>query len=163
MKDTELRGIVLQKFYDNRRIDFFRPEPKHFEPTLDGVDIFRICEQLKDHQLLNLTVYRPIDGVGTVIGRISAHGVDVIEGEATPEIKVHFVQHNTTNNISSSTGVIVGDNNQQNVTQHVEGLIRAIEASDGTPEEKAEAKSRLKSFLEHPLLAAVVGGALGLL
>lgn len=161
MKDTELRGIVLQGFYAHRRTDGFMPISKDFEPELDMVDVLRISEQLNDHQLLEVKIQRMLGGGGFVIGRISAHGVDVIEGEATPEIKVHFVQNHTVN-ISGSTNVVVGDYNQQNVTQHLEGLVRAIEASGGTPAEKDEAKSRLKSFLEHPLLAAVVGGAISL-
>lgn len=161
MKDTELRGIVLQAFYENRRTNGFMPKPTDFTPELDMVDVLRISEQLNDHQLLDVKIQRTYDEGGHVYGRISAHGVDVVEGEATPEIKVHFVQNHTVN-ISGSTNVVVGDYNQQNVTQHLEGLVRAIEASGGTPAEKDDAKSRLKSFLEHPLLAAVVGGAFSL-
>lgn len=162
MKDTELRGIVLQGFYENRRQSGFMPKSIDFEPALDDVEITRICEQLNDHHLLDVEIHRNIEGGGVVVGRISAHGVDVVEDEAIPEIKVIFMQNNTTH-ISGSTNVIVGDYNQQNVTQHVEGLMKAIEASGGTPEEKAEAKSRLKRFLEHPLLSAVIGGAIALM
>jgi hypothetical protein len=160
MKDTDLRGIILQKFYDERRTDGFIPKSSDFNPELDNADILRISEQLKDHRLLDVKIARYLGGGGLVIGRISAHGVDVVEGEVNPEIKVHFVQN--TVNISGSSNVVVGDHNQQNVTHHIEGLIKAIDSSNATPADKAEAKSRLQTFLEHPLVSAIAGGAISL-
>lgn len=161
MKDTDLRGIILQKFYEERRAVNFFPKPSDFNPVLDVVDMVRISQQLKDHHLLDVQIRRFHDGSGVVGGRISAHGVDVVEGEVNPEIKVHFVQNHTVN-ISGSSNVVVGDHNQQNVTHHIEGLIKAIDSSNATPADKAEAKSRLQTFLEHPLVSAIAGGAISL-
>lgn len=58
---------------------------------------------------------------------------------------------------------IVGNHNQQTVQNSVQELARVIDSSSATPEEKAKAKGLLKKFLEHPLLSAVAGGAMGLL
>lgn len=63
--------------------------------------------------------------------------------------------------ISNSQGFQIGDHNTQSIVDSFKRVIDCIEHSPGTAEEKAEAKSRLRSFLEHPLTAAVVGGAVG--
>lgn len=39
-------------------------------------------------------------------------------------------------------------------------IVEQIEKSAATPEEKADAKSRLKAFLKHPLVVALAGAAL---
>ena len=45
----------------------------------------------------------------------------------------------------------------------MEKLIQAIDGSSVTEAEKAEAKSKLRAFLELPLVSTLVGGALTLL
>ncbi len=64
----------------------------------------------------------------------------------------------TTINIHNSTGVQVGDYNTQHIQATFNELIQRIEQSSGSSAEKAEAKSRLAAFLEHPLVGAVLGG-----
>lgn len=67
---------------------------------------------------------------------------------------------NTNITIANSQGFQVGDHNTQNIVDSFKEVIKSIEVGPGTQEEKNEAKLRLKNFLEHPLLSAVVGGAL---
>ena len=93
------------------------------------------------------------------LGKISAFGIDVVEESASPDIKVTFVQNQSVN-ISGSTNVVVGDHNKQTMVQALRDISAAIDASSGSPEQKAEARSLLRQALEHPLLAAIVGGAL---
>ena len=96
------------------------------------------------------------------MGKINAFGIDVVEREATPDIKVEFVQ-NQTINITGSSNVVVGDNNAQAVTQTFRDLVSIIETANAPPDQKAEVKGLLRKLLEHPLLVAVAGGAIGLL
>lgn len=96
------------------------------------------------------------------MGKISAFGIDVVEGAATPDIKVEFVQ-NKSINITGSSNVIVGDHNQQNISNYVKEIVRAIDESQATSAEKAEAKGLLRKFIEHPMVTAVAGGAISLL
>jgi hypothetical protein len=63
--------------------------------------------------------------------------------------------------VSASQHVQIGDGNTQDVRVHVEALVRAIDASNGSAADKAEAKTRLARLLEHPLVAAVAGAAAG--
>ena len=161
MKDTELRGIVLQKYYEKRREPMFTPKPKDFDEQISFEDILAISEQLGKHGLIT---WKPIKAIGDVhfgMGKISAFGIDVVKGDAAPDIKVEFVQNKSVT-ISGSSNVIVGDHNKQSVSHHVNEIIRAIDTSQATPEQKAEAKKLLRKFVEHPLVTAVAGGAISL-
>jgi len=63
--------------------------------------------------------------------------------------------------INNSKGFQVGDHNTQNIVIALQELTQLIEASDPTPADKAEAKSRLSKFLEHPLTTSIMGGISG--
>ena len=69
----------------------------------------------------------------------------------------------TTNhiNIHDSHGIQIGNHNVQHVKSVIDSLIASIESSDGTPEEKTEAKSRLQKFLSHPIVASTLGATAG--
>lgn len=162
MKDTQLRGIILAKYYERRRGQIFTPKPEDFDPPIAIEDILAISDQLGQHGLIEWKVLKSFGGISAGFGKISAFGIDVVEGEATPDIKVEFVQ-NKTINVSGSSNVVIGDHNQMSVTQHISELARVIDNSGGTPEQKAEAKGLLRRLVEHPLVAAVAGGAVGLL
>lgn len=161
MKDTQLRGVILKKYYERRRGKHFTPKPEDFDPPIEIEDILAISDQLGQHLLIEWKALKQFGGIAAGLGRISAFGIDVVEGEATPDIKVEFVQ-NKTINVSSSSNVVVGDHNQMSVTQHIAELERVINNSGGTPEQKAEAKGLLRLLAEHPLVASVAGGAVGL-
>lgn len=55
----------------------------------------------------------------------------------------------------------VGDGNTQNIYNVFQEVIDKIDRAEATQEEKAEAKSLLAKFLEHPLTYSVVGGVAG--
>jgi hypothetical protein len=160
MKDSEIRGLILEYYYARRRDGWSLPKPEDLGHDLTETDILQVADQLAEHNLLE---WRKLGSHGEVragMGKINAFGIDVVEGDAQADLKVEFVQ-NKTINISGSTNVVVGDSNT--VTQSVHDLLNAIDSSTGTPEQKAEAKNLLRRFLEHPLVAAVVGGAIGAL
>lgn len=55
----------------------------------------------------------------------------------------------------------VGNGNIQNIHNIFNQLLQKIDESEATDDEKAEAKSRLTKFLEHPLVGSIVGGLAG--
>lgn len=55
----------------------------------------------------------------------------------------------------------VGNHNVQNISNVFNQLLQKIDEAEATVEEKAEAKSRLSAFLEHPLVGSIVGGLAG--
>jgi hypothetical protein len=63
--------------------------------------------------------------------------------------------------IVGSSGVVVGNNNQVSIGQALVTLQQAIETANASPAEKEEAKSRLRQLLEHPLVVAIAGAAVG--
>ena len=160
MKDSEIRGLILRYYYERRREGWSLPKPSDLGASLTEEDILYVADQLAQHGLLE---WRKLGSHGELragLGKINAFGIDVVEGGAQSELKVEFVQHKTIN-ITGSQNVVVGDNNH--VSQSVRDLLRLVEDAPGTPEQKAEAKSLLRKFLEHPLVTSVAGGAIGLL
>ena len=162
MKDTELRGVILGKYYERRRGSIFTPKPEDFIPSIPIGDILAISDQLGEHGLLDWKAIKRIGNITTGIGKITAFGIDVAEGAAQPDIKVEFVQTKNVN-VTGSSNVVVGDNNHTTVTQHISEFARLIDNSSGNPEQKAEAKGLLRQPAEHPLIAAIAGGATALL
>lgn len=67
----------------------------------------------------------------------------------------------TTINISNSQGIQIGDGNVQHIVASLESLVEAIDFANCTPEEKADAKSKLRASLSHPLTVAILGSAAG--
>jgi hypothetical protein len=156
MTDNELRGIILKKFYELRREGNLIPKPEDFDPTIPAEDLYRICEQLGHHNLL-LWRSEPVSGqpfLGS--GKISAYGVDVIENNEEAPIGITFSQNIS---ISHSQGIQIGNHNIQSFVSAVEQIILQIDQSNSSENEKEEAKSKLKAFLTHPLVASIIGGA----
>jgi hypothetical protein len=55
----------------------------------------------------------------------------------------------------------VGNGNIQNIHNVFNQILKEINDSSATDEDKTEAKSRLSKFLEHPLVGSIVGGVAG--
>jgi hypothetical protein len=162
MKDSEIRGLILRYYYDRRREGWTLPKASDLGMglSLNDNDVLYVADQLAQHGLLEWRKLGSHGEVRTGMGKINAFGIDVVEGGAQSELKVEFVQ-NKTINITGSQNVVVGDNNH--ASQSIRDLVHLIEHSDGSPEQKQEAKSLLRKFLEHPLVSAAAGGAIGLL
>lgn len=161
MKDNDLRGLILRKYYDNRRRGLFPwtdddfkdlPQPWGF----DAKDLYRICDQLYENGLIEW--HSVSDNVGQTIGgrgQINAFGVDVIEGNIQPPISINYdYSHNVS--VNNSTAVQIGNSNVQELS--IGKIITAIDHSTASEEQKAEAKSLLQKFLAHPLVGAIAGG-----
>jgi hypothetical protein len=69
--------------------------------------------------------------------------------------------YNTIGAIHVAGSAQVGDGNKQNIYNVFQEVIDKIDRAEATSEEKAEAKSLLTKFLEHPLTSSVVGGVAG--
>jgi hypothetical protein len=160
MKDTDLQKFVLQTYYDLRDQGPFQwikeevPEDK-WPPVQSFAQLARICSQLAEEDLIEWDPM--IGGGGQAVGghgQIKARGVRVIEGAEEPPIG--FVVNN--NNIHNSSNVQVGNHNSISSLINVDKLNAAIDHSSFSKIEKTEAKSTLSKFLEHPVIAAIVGG-----
>lgn len=164
MNDKELRGIVLKRFYERRRENdrsLIVLTENDFDETIGRNEVISICGQLAEKGLID-SWQKNMQGGGPQYGhgRISAFGVDVIEGSATSPMAITIDQsrHIT---VSASQNVQIGDSNSMELAYVFNQLSQAIEESNGSETEKREAQSRLKAFLSHPLVAAIVGGLTG--
>lgn len=81
--------------------------------------------------------------------------------ELQKEQQIHRAPSSVINNVSitHSTGVQVGDHNLQNIQAAFVTLERAIDAQNSSAESKADVKAKLKALLQHPLVVAILGGA----
>jgi hypothetical protein len=162
VKDGDLRGIVLEKFYEVRN-----QQPSMVNPlTLPGLDaiepdqnrLLNICDQLGEYGLIH---WKSLAGLTTVggMGKISASGVDVVEGTATAPITITLHDHSIS--VSQSSNVQIGDSNTQGMKVRIDKLIAAVDHSQASATEKAEAKSLLEKLASNPLVKAVLGAVLG--
>jgi hypothetical protein len=68
----------------------------------------------------------------------------------------------TTNiHIANANAIQIGDHNIQQISSVLQSLVHSIDASQTSPEQKQEAKSRLREFLEHPAVTATLGATAG--
>src|ERR1700730_582054 len=160
MKDNEIRGIVLQRYYDKRRDGEFQWSNEDVQDLtrtagFDHVDLFRACDQLAEHGLIDWDPIR--HGTQTIAGagKITAFGVDVIEGNTKPPISI-TLGHSIS--IQGSSNVEIGSHNIQDISVEIGKLVSAFDQSNARDEEKEEAKTLLKKFWEHPLVTSVAGG-----
>jgi hypothetical protein len=162
MKDGELRGIVLEKFYELRNEQpgmlnvLSLPEIVSLDPNVNR--LLNICDQLGEHGLIHWKSLGSFSAVGGM-GKITARGVDVVEGTATAPITVTLHDHRIS--VSQSSNVQIGDSNTQGVKLRIDKLIAAIDHSEASYAEKAEAKSLLEKITSNPLLQTILSAVLG--
>ncbi|WP_313336952.1 hypothetical protein [Comamonas sp.] len=164
MKELQLRGMVLQKLYDKRDEHEVMLTPQDFNPPITIAEITRICKQLQEHEMVKANFIQALGGVPVLISSaITARGIDVIESESSPDLRIEFMG-NSAISVTGSSNVVIGNNNNQHIQQNFQEIIRAIDSSNATPEQKAEAKGLIRQILDNPIVNTLVGaGASALL
>jgi len=161
MKDNELRGLVLQKYYERRREQYIDLGESDFDVPVTKQDILYISSQLADHELIKFVP--ALDNTGQLIdgrGHILAAGVDVVEnGGVGSPVTITF-DHSSHVSVANSSNIQMGDGNIQAGDINIHKLVMAINHSNASDAEKKEAKSRLERFLEHPLVNTIIGKAI---
>src|SRR5947209_436655 len=108
MTDSELRGVILRRFYDRRRESYIFLKPEEFglrEDQAEWEDILRICEQLGEQGLIDWKSQGLIGkNFSPGAGKITAYGVDVIEGKARASSAItidnrQYVFNQSSNNV----------------------------------------------------------------
>jgi hypothetical protein len=79
----------------------------------------------------------------------------VIEGSTKAPISISFDQSIS---VHGSSDVQIGSHNIEDIKIEIGKIVSAIDHSSANDQEKAEAKSLLKKFLQHPLVASIAGG-----
>lgn len=155
MKDSELRAKILKKFYEERRHSAKIWVAKDVPEGIVALDFFDVCGQLGEHGLIDWDPQMEMFKVKSGRGKITAGGIDVIEGTVKSPITI-TLDHRQTVSITGSNN-IVGDHNSMSV----EAISSAINRTSFSEAEKAEAKSLWQKVTENKLLNTVVGSLCG--
>jgi hypothetical protein len=161
MTDSQARDLILKSLYAIRKEGEVPLTPDKLALTIPNGDLLRVANQLKQQGLIAGQFqenYSTSSGEFTfATGKLTASGIDVVEGTPLQELGIKFVTN--VNNINGSTNVIVGNNNQQTIGDSLINISQLISASSYSVSEKEAAKSILRAFLEHPVSTAVLGAA----
>jgi hypothetical protein len=167
MKDSELRGLILEQFYRIRHQPEQLVNPLGIGRITDldpnQLRIVNVCEQLAEDGLLRWESATSQTSFGG-FGRITARGVDVVEGTVTPPITVTLHDHSIHDHsvaVTESSSVQIGDSNTMLANVKVDKVIAAIDHSMASDEAKQEAKSLIEKVLNNPILKGLVKFALG--
>jgi hypothetical protein len=154
MTEGELRGLLLEKYYQRRKERLIGLVPSDFDGKLNEHDILNTAGQLADHGLIHWRPNMGHGGVGGGMGTITAAGVDAVEGRATAPMDIRF-SHDRNLQAPVSPQVARHDDTRQSVTLAIERLARAIEQADANAANKRAAILLLRAFQEHPLLRII--------
>ncbi|MGY3589027.1 hypothetical protein ACVIGB_002018 [Bradyrhizobium sp. USDA 4341] len=158
MKDSEARGIVLKKMYDLRETKDRLELPDFADTGLEVDKVGRVLEQLAEKGLIQWNPRRSSMTSAVrymvIMAKISAFGVDVVEGDAAPPMAITI---DSSINVHASQGVQIGGHgNIQNVNLNLERLNNYVDSSNASAAEKDEAKSLLKQVWENPLVKGAI-------
>jgi hypothetical protein len=161
MTDGELRGLLLEKYYQRRKERLIGLAPSDFDGGLNEHDILIIAGQLADHGLIHWRANRGHGGVGGGMGTITAAGVDAVEGRSLAPVEIRFSRERNLQQPLSPQAA-APEHSRQSVAVAIERLARAIEDADASAANKRAATLLLRAFQEHPLLRIIApGGAEG--
>lgn len=161
MKDGDLRGIVLEKFYELRNQPDMVNLPElqeiaSLEPNL--VRRVNICEQLGQSGLIDWESTNSQTAVGGW-GKITASGVDLVEGTARAAITVTLHDHRIS--VSQSSNVQIGDSNtiSQSLGIQPHDLARLVtELTEHLHELNLDSRQRQRAEIQIAALKAEVAG-----
>jgi hypothetical protein len=160
MRDTERRGIVLERFYAARhKVDWLEFDALSTHVTMDRTELANICSQLGQHGLIDWEAVEALTGNIPLRGRITASGIDVIEGTALAPISITLHDHSV--RVTGSNNVQIGNANTQTVHVQIKKVLTQIEQAQASQPEKQEAKSLLERLSNNALLVSVLGALFG--
>ena len=141
MRDSELRGIILEALYKQRRKDLVNLDQEHNGLPVPHGAMESIIRQLVRKGLIERPV-QPLNGLGS--GRITAYGIDVVQGTTSPPLSILLHERITVQDVQ------VGESNIQNVSDtKVNVPINHSEASQDKPKPSFERISKwLKRMME---------------
>jgi hypothetical protein len=164
MKDSVVRGRMLQLLYERRRegsIPFGHAEQA--VPPPGGIrrrDWLRALAQLSEYRLIDWTPLEDQSGMGLLSGfaKINDFGVKVLEGGVASPISISIDESRRTTAPRQKPAPIGASTPQQQViTEALEKVITAINQADVSEREKNEAKSLLRKLLGSKAAASVLG------
>jgi hypothetical protein len=136
MRDSELRGLILEALYNQRREDLV-----NLDQELGGVPVPHSATESILRQLVKKgLVDRPIQSLnGLGNARITAYGIDVVEGTTSPPVSIVLHQRTVQD-------VQVGEGNQNVSDTTLDVPMDHSEASHDKPKSSFE---RISKWWKH--------------
>jgi hypothetical protein len=151
--DNELRGRLLEKYYQRRKERLIGLVPSDFDGQLDAHDILNGAGQLADCGLIHWRPNRGLGGIGGGMGTITATGVDVVESRVPAPIEILWSPDRERH--ASAASVVSAVASGASVGVAIERLAQAIDDSDASAAHKQAATLLLRAFQEHPLVCNI--------
>jgi hypothetical protein len=163
MKDSVVRGCLLQLLYERRRegsIPFGRLEQA--VPPPGGIsrrDWLRAVAQLSEYGLIDWAPLEDKSGMGLLSGfaKINDFGVKVLETGVAPPIQISIDESRRTTARQKQAPTAASTPQQERITDALEKVIIAINKADASEQEKNESKSLLRKLLSSKAAAKVLG------
>ena len=157
MRDDELRGAILQRFYDHRHRGLLQladilAAVYPAEPLL----VASVSERLAQAGLIEWKTSRSMAAVGG-LGRITPVGVDVVEGHREPSIRLALRDRGVLGGAAVAAPTGAGPSGTRSA--QVDRALAAIDKISSPASEKAAAKALIRQLAGDPL----AWGALGVL
>jgi hypothetical protein len=147
MTDSQLRGLLLEKYYQRRKERLIGLVPSDFEGKLNERQIQNIAGQLADHGLIHWRPNRGHDGIGGGMGAITPAGVDVVESKVAAPVDIDW---------SQERGPQLPAAAKPAVASAIAQLLQAIEHSGASLAERQAAIALLQAFQQHALLCSLL-------
>ena len=137
MRDSELRGLILEALYNQRRKDLV-----NLDQELGGLPVPHsatesILRQLVKKGLIERPL-QPLNGLGNA--RITAYGIDVVQGTTRPPLSILLHQRITVQDVQ------VGEGNQNVSDTKLDVPMDHSEASHDKPKSSFE---RISKWWKH--------------
>jgi hypothetical protein len=149
---VELRGLMLEKYYQRRKERLIGLVPSDFDGKLSEHEIQNIAGQLADHGLIHWRPNPGLGGAGSGMGAITAAGIDAVEGRVPAPIDIRFSLDRSRPPAAPA---------RQSIGVAMDQLARAIDTSGASAADKRTAASLLHAFRQHPLLRIIAQGDAG--
>ena len=138
MRDSELRGVILEALYNQRRKDLV-----NLDQELGGLPVPHgatesILRQLVKKGLLERPI-QPLNGLGNA--RITAYGIDVVQGTTSPPLSILLQQRTTVQDEQ------VGEGDIQNVSDTK--LNVPTDHSEASQEKPKSSFERISKWWKH--------------
>lgn len=156
MRDDELGGAVLQRFYDYRHRGVMQlPDIVVAAPSAEPLLVASVSERLAQAGLIEWKTSKSMAAVGGV-GRITARGVDVVEGHREPPMRL----------VLRDRGAVGGAARASEVTgaavpAQVEQALAAIDRTASPPGDKMAAKKLILQLAANTLAWSALGTLFG--
>jgi hypothetical protein len=138
MRDNELRGLILEALYNQRRNDLVNLDQELGALPVPHSATESILRQLVKKGLLERPV-QPLNGLGNA--RITAYGIDVVQGTISPPVSILLHQRITVQ------AVQVGEGNIQNVSDTT--LDVPMDHSEASHDKPKSSLERISKWWKH--------------